>query len=558
QKTQAAAAVNPAAGDSEEVNALRKQLAALKQDNEMLAEKLSNVANQPQQANVINMNPVSGDSAMASDLAETQASLASVMAERDEYKDLLQRERLRPAGEKTAKNDKNVDESAVAHIKKLEAERADLIRQLEYERSRMEQIAAGKESAPALAEASSAKSEATNQRIADLEAQKTRLEKQLTAAQNDVIEARQQAKFSAAKASASDKEDVAALLEENKKLQMELAAASTGKTGDTRAMETEIATLRAQNKMLNEEINKRLAAAPERAEVDNAVAKADFNAREAKAEAAKEVARDLSLAKTRAAQADAENIRLARELAQARQEAAMVAKTVQAAPAVTVAKVAQVEPKIIPMKSAPVAQPIVSEAPNDQGMSTTPPAQIMRATMVQPQVQMQQPTQMYQPASVVPAAEAPVPGPSGRDIASYLQRAGISIVSGFEKINKVSNANFGAFRWDTGVVFGTAEQQRINSERGFKQAVEAYMEKTRNRCSGTFDQSIADGAGNQNDFTTADVACIMPDGTGAGAAMVFYYKDGMFNAVAHEGNLETFEQAMTTRDKLAGIIKGQL
>jgi hypothetical protein len=50
----------------------------------------------------------------------------------------------------------------------------------------------------------------------------------------------------------------------------------------------------------------------------------------------------------------------------------------------------------------------------------------------------------------------------------------------------------------------------------------------------------------------------MPDGNGAGAAMVFFYKDGMFNVIAHEGEIKQFEQAMDTRDTIARIMKGVL
>jgi hypothetical protein len=57
-------------------------------------------------------------------------------------------------------------------------------------------------------------------------------------------------------------------------------------------------------------------------------------------------------------------------------------------------------------------------------------------------------------------------------------------------------------------------------------------------------------------FAVADVACVMPDGTGAGAAMLFFYKDGIFNAVAHEGDITQFDQAMSTRDGLAKFLKG--
>jgi hypothetical protein len=133
------------------------------------------------------------------------------------------------------------------------------------------------------------------------------------------------------------------------------------------------------------------------------------------------------------------------------------------------------------------------------------------------------------------------------------------MVSGFEKVNKVSGPQFGAFRWDTGVVFGTAEQEVMPTDSGFEQAVSAYLTKTKQRCSGTFDQSFDAGQfAAHKDFAVADVACVMPDGTGAGAAVVFFYKDGMFNVVAHEGDISQFDQAMTTRDSFAKFMQGVL
>ena len=55
-------------------------------------------------------------------------------------------------------------------------------------------------------------------------------------------------------------------------------------------------------------------------------------------------------------------------------------------------------------------------------------------------------------------------------------------------------------------------------------------------------------------YAVADVACVMPDGQGAGAAIVFFYRDGVFTAVAHEGEIRQFEQAMQARDLLARFL----
>src|SRR5690606_22150610 len=125
------------------------------------------------------------------------------------------------------------------------------------------------------------------------------------------------------------------------------------------------------------------------------------------------------------------------------------------------------------------------------------------------------------PASVPATAQASVSaamdpyanvGPDGRVISSYLQRTGIPMVSGVEKRPRGSTGDFAAFRGDPGVVFGTAEQ-KIAHASGVDAAMNEYLQTTRNRCSGTYDQSIA----TVGKVTTADVACIMPAGNGAGA-----------------------------------------
>ena len=199
-------------------------------------------------------------------------------------------------------------------------------------------------------------------------------------------------------------------------------------------------------------------------------------------------------------------------------------------------------------------------------MATTAPAAQAEMPVAMAQAPAVAPVQRHQAAPAVPqAAYTPVSlqaqdsGPNGQDIENYLRRAGVSLVSGLEKVRKVSNAQFAAFRWDTGVVFGTAEQRRMGANGGFEQGVQAYLSKTRQRCSGTFDESFDPSQmSTHKTLAVADVACVMPDGTGAGAAVVFFYKDGMFNVVAHEGDISQFGQAMSTRDTLARFLGGIL
>lgn len=537
--------------EGERMAQLKKQLDMMKADNEMLAEKLARGTG----ASAVSEKVVyQGDEEMAAALAETKSSLASAMAERDEYRNLLQREREESGAGVDARS---VANGVNTQIAALETERVDLIRQLEYERSRNEQIAAGREAPP-----SSGKSEKDiDARLKKLEEERGKLQKQLDVAQQDVMDARKGGK-------AVPDSDVAALLAENKKLQAELAASSrSGKPSDVKALETEIAALRAQNNVLSQEINKRTASVPAVAAADNAAAAADFKARAAGAEADKMSARFAAV--------EAENMRLARELAMARNQAVpqqpeviekVVEKVVPVQNPADATRMAGMEAENLRLaqelakaRTTPAMQPIVdanemAQAPAQLQSPVAAARPVQQAAYKAVPQQASQPSPMYTPASI-PADV----GPSGRDIENYLRRAGINMVSGMEKIRKVSNQQFAAFRWDTGVVFGTAEQRVMANKAGFEQAINDYLSKTKNRCSGTFDQSFdpAQMSGRKA-FAVADVACVMPDGQGAGAAVVFYYKDGLFTVVAHEGEIGQFDQAMNTRDTLARFLAGAI
>ncbi|NBX67125.1 MAG: hypothetical protein EBQ96_09035 [Proteobacteria bacterium] len=566
---------------------LKKQLDVMKADNAMLAEKLARNASPSASEDakvvekVVEKVVYQGDDQMAEVLAEVKSSLASVAAERDEYRNLLQRERIeKGAAESTSGSEKS--SGVNAQIAALETERVDLIRQLEYERSRNEQIAAGREAPPP-----SGKSEKDiDKRLKALEDEKSKLKKQLDIAQKDVLDARQ---ASGDAAPSVPDADVAALLAENKKLQAELAAsARSGKTQDVRALETEIAALRAQNSVLSQEINKRMAAAPVTAAADNAVAAADYRARATESEAKKmemryaaveaenmRLAQELARAKNVPVQApevqvvekvveveskvdsnrmagmEAENLRLAQELAKARMQPIVEPQQMQQAAATPPeAPAMENQPAQPAMQAASVSRP----APEVAQAPAAPAAPVQQASYKSVPAPASQPSRMLMPASI--PAEM---GPSGRDIENYLRRAGINMVSGMEKVRKVSNQQFAAFRWDTGVVFGTAEQRTMANRNSFEQAINAYLEKTKERCSGTFDQSFDPSQmSGRKALAVADVACVMPDGQGAGAAVVFFYKDGLFSAVAHEGEIGQFDQAMNTRDALARLLAGAI
>lgn len=412
-----------------QMDALERQVDTLKSDNQALAKRLA-------------MSGTSADNQkILAELSSLRTELTTVTTERNSLRDQIQAQKADASGKS--------GEGVNRRLQSLQEENVNLIRQLEFERARLEQM-----------------------------------------------EGTQKAGTSG--------NDVSALLAENKRLQAELATASTSSSNaDTAALEAEVRTLRAQNQVLNAEMNRRLSSAPERAAADNQNALDD---RKTQAEMQKIMAA-LEQSQRRYEIVEAENVRLSRELSSLRGARAAVSATP-------------------PVASTAQAATVVAQTQSQQ-QAAAPVSPVTNAT---------------------PAAPSAL---NGADLQSLLQKAQIPMKAGFQKVGAVSSAEFAAFRWDTGVVFGTAEQQRLNNAGEFASAIDRYLKKTRDRCSGSFDQTYQGvQKSSAGDFAVSDVACIMPDGSGAGAALVFFYKNGNFNVVAHEGEMAQFNQAMATRDRV--------
>ncbi len=199
----------------------------------------------------------------------------------------------------------------------------------------------------------------------------------------------------------------------------------------------------------------------------------------------------------------------------------------------------------------PVAQP--APQPYAQYNQYAQPAAAQVSYQPQPMMPpSSQPPQIQFPQHAAPVS-APA-GPDGQDIASLLVKAGVPLVSGFEKVGAVSNSGFSAFRWDTGTVYGSAEKTLMSDPSMFEAMVEGYLRKTEARCGGTFDKTSSGMTyAGARPVLAYDIACISGD-QGAGAALLFYADGGTFNVIAHEGGIESFDQAMTTRDQLSNSL----
>ncbi len=142
---------------------------------------------------------------------------------------------------------------------------------------------------------------------------------------------------------------------------------------------------------------------------------------------------------------------------------------------------------------------------------------------------------------------------SAQDIQRILGEAGISVVGSVSRIESVSGPDFVAWRWDTGQVYGSAEQQAMKAG-SFQEFVDAYIEKTELRCDGDFASApgFEDHSGSAQ-VASYEIACIRDD-DGAAAALLFYAEDGLFTSVAHETGMESMDIAMDNRDRLFSTI----
>jgi hypothetical protein len=159
----------------------------------------------------------------------------------------------------------------------------------------------------------------------------------------------------------------------------------------------------------------------------------------------------------------------------------------------------------------------------------------------------------FAPAVAVATASSKLMGPA--EIGQLLQRAGINATQGVKA--EKSTPQMVAYSWDTGELYGSAEQQAMAGPAQFDTLVQAYLTKTGQRCGGEF--GAIPGAMEQQggaQIASYEIACVTPDGGGASAAMVFYAHDGLFTAVAHETGMDSMDVAMDVRDAVFASLAG--
>lgn len=210
---------------------------------------------------------------------------------------------------------------------------------------------------------------------------------------------------------------------------------------------------------------------------------------------------------------------------------------------------------VTPVQAEPVAQRVV---PRDTTVTAEPLPPRGTPSFAQAAPVQAAAVAAPQPATFAPSVAMATEGRalmSADDIGKLLSQAGIGPQGGI-KVEKTEPALV-AYSWDTGVLYGTAEQRPMTNAAQFDTLVQAYLSKTGQRCGGEFG-AIPGAMEDRNGARIAayEIACVTPDGGGASAAMVFHARDGLFTAIAHETAMDTMDRAMDVRDAVFASLHG--
>ena len=467
----------------------------------------------------------SNASEMSIQLAEAETQAKSFEAERDEYRRLLQteRRRMREEGDLAGqiKDVAGAEGVLINDVRRLEKEKADLTRQLEYAKKTgtvIEQVSAPAEvDSSKLTDLSQQLSEAKKQ-LSIAEAEKAKLNKRMAMIDSEAMAAqRQLAESKIAKLANDSPQAIADEL-------------------NAKTLRAEIAALEAQNNVLRVDM---MSDRQEKREIASA---ADYSQKPS-----------APTGKTSTEIMD--------------QTAASVeATTTIDKPVIGEGRISrpiddEIEATIL-SKRQPVqrAVPVINEkmamvsAPRTNVVSE-PIDVVARASVpTRPMAQQVRPQQPQSTMNLQPQMAAL----SGGEIRQLVGQSKIPLQSSIDRIDRVSGPDFAAFRWDTGMVYGSGEQSRLSDVSAFNKSVQQYIQKTASRCQGSFDQNIQTvNTANGLTASSADIACVDNNADGNAASILFFAHNGMFYALAHEADMDTFKVAMDMRDRLVGSI-GQI
>ncbi len=205
----------------------------------------------------------------------------------------------------------------------------------------------------------------------------------------------------------------------------------------------------------------------------------------------------------------------------------------------------------------PAGQAIAASADTAKEMEDYEMAQIAPAANVQPVD-----SAPIAPPVVPPIETMGLPHPaqtetksrfmSAQAMQGLLSEAGVKAGS----VESIGNGSSAGLTWKAGPLFGSAEQSILGGAE-FDTGVHAYIEKTKSRCTGDFAAvpgPLDDtGKGKQESY---EIACMMGDGKGATASLLFMQQGELFTVIAHESAPDAMSEAMDARDRVAASVSG--
>jgi hypothetical protein len=218
----------------------------------------------------------------------------------------------------------------------------------------------------------------------------------------------------------------------------------------------------------------------------------------------------------------------------------------------------------------PPGQPVVSEAEKMESIERVPlalpPPSSLRSLPAPEEsvIDSIKPSAAAAPARSIPVPSADADGkPAAKPVnfvnastmQSMLTGAGVKLSRDVQKVTKASNAETLALSWETGSLFGSAEERALASPSQFDAYVQSYLDKTKSRCKGDF-AAVPGPTHREGDTQTAtyEIACVASGDQGASAALLFYAHDGVFSTIAHEAGVDGMDVAMDIRDRLAASL----
>jgi chromosome segregation ATPase len=478
------------------------QIASLKSQNDALKQAVVDARNVAPEVIVkeiikevpsIPVGMAQNDAEMALRLADAETQAMSFKAERDEYRRLLQneRKRLKEMGDMSGQISgiQGQSNDLVADIRRLETEKVELIRELEFVKSSVNP--------------SVAPSENNQKALNDLSDQLDYMKAEL----NKLAIEKKSLKVQLAQAESASQASKKKLSEMKVN---ELSKGDSENDLELQTMRAEIAALEAQNLNLREDVTRLNAREPE------VVVK----------EIIKTVEKQIPEAPVQSLSAEPIDVAVSTP-----------------SPVVTQQKVNKVTGKI----TASEARKQLRDRLQNKSKIAAPMPAVVEKKPASPSVIPSQPENIESPKMVAL---------SGDNIRQLISASRIPLQAQVGRVNSVSGPDFAAFKWDTGMVYGSGEQSRLNNISAFDGSVKQYIQKTASRCSGTFDQTIIPvQTSNGLTVKSADIACVDNQGQGHAASILFFAKNGMFYALAHEADMNSFEIAMDMRERLSNALK---